>query len=667
MPKIMLDSHQLAQATSLEGKNTLSITWYLPLETAQDHVTLRHLSYWLGHEFPSGLCQHLKTEGYAYSVGANYIPFANIGLKMLNLELTPKGVAQLQDCLALIDAYLEFLRTSDADPDWIAQQQNIVENHWKSMTFEASLEQGFNLAQALQAESLRTFPFHSQWPTQDTVTLAKKALEHIHVQTGSKVLFIAETQEGPLSQPVEKRVEPWSQTPYEIRVVSSSKASPEAIKWSKTLDNPFLPQTLPVFQQIEASSTAKVIDTELGPFIQYENAFCGGLKDSLYMAVQLNEQELSNSKGFWCLFERSFNEKNYKLYQHAQEASQSVSLSREENGFSLIFTGYNTASGPKVIEELFASWLQFDLTFEAFERYKAELIENFTAMDKAGPLDRFRNLAGAHLLENKLLPSQMVECLEQLSFDDFCKMHQQVLQSPLSFVMMGVSSKEAEWTACFNRISKLFVNISKPVIADFPKAPFPINWKKTISQELIDYHSQQEGNLAVFIWPIAQKDSFKASLSFEIFQPVLSSSAFTNLRSKQQLGYIVSASKASIGQTPVFYLLVLSSNKNHEQIANAMQEEVQLWQKQVLSFSKEAFETQKARLLREYKEPIETSLEELSLLLGLWPYGKDPHLTFEQRLLELENLSFESCQSTLEKALSQAPYRIYSLPQQRQE
>lgn len=670
-----LHGHEFAQAVSDQGKNNLSIFWYIPLSKSEDTNSLGHIGSWLGHEYPGGLCQYLKNEGFAFNVFARSESMPPIGMVAINIELTPKGLAEIDKCLASLESYLQFLTQNTIDPSWMTDCQNRVKTAWQSATLEASLEQGLGLAQSLQLENLKTYPYKLQWPTPESIQTSQKMLEQIRIGTGLKVLFVADPKLTPPSTLVASKMEPWSQTRYEIRSFLDKDDFVPSARWAYGLKNPFLPQELPAFSHQSLDKVASVTSCEFGDFIHYSNAFCGGLRDSLYVSLKCQESASTNNEAnsitpkkidpeaFWILFTKCMDEQNLVLYEQASEAGQNLALSSESGGLSLLINGYSTLSGPKVLQEFFESLLKVETSADRFEQHKAELIEDLAALDRCGPSERIRYILRTHFLDNTLSTTELTERLSAISYSDFLRMHEQFLKSPVTMRAMATSSQKELWIETLNQISHLFVKNQKQTSEAFPSPLFVTKWKSKPKKVIKDYHSREEGNLSLFVWPLNESDHFKEQLSVEMLQPSLSTEAFTHLRSEKQLGYVVQAGQALVSQRPVLFLLVLSSNKSPEEVTQAMKEEVNLWKNHVSSLSKEEFEKNKERLKKEYQEPIETSIDDLKRSLSLWSKNEDPYTLWQTKVEQLQSLSLEESRLCLQELLSQEPYYVYCLPQ----
>jgi insulysin len=677
LPQFSYDTHYFVKQLALDGKNTLDIHWPIEIKDPETGLAVSHLNTWICQEIEGGLCSFLKEQGYALSITSFFYYKANMGVLFLSIDLTDKGIKEIKPCLEACQSYLDFLGKTEISPNWLIDQQNIVQNNWASATFEASLSQGFYLADALADENLETYPYRSKWPTQSSVEKAQEIARGLFCEKAFKLISVTDENLLPESKKIQSNVEPWSQSPYDIIDISKETSDEKhsidfsKVKWVSTGDNPFLPQTLPGFTKLDPSESATVINEAFGNLIYYSNAFEGGLNDSLLWVIKVEDKtKLIDSKVFWPLFQKIAQEKLFSFFEKAIEAGQSLRFSPESEGLSLSITGYSSSTQQQVMKDFFAQIMNLEITQSLFENQKQLLADNIQASLKKGPSEQFVSLGNQTFLEDVLSLSETAKKIQAIDFKTFQQMYKAFTQAPIHFEVVAISTQEPHvWTECLSKIHKSCKEGEFTASKEFPQYPFKKKWKDSISKTTTAWHEQNEGNLMTLIWDLPELngvDAEKTLLKLKLFESDLHSSAFHNLRTQQQLGYIVQAGIRSIGNKPCLILLVLSSNKTPAEIASAMEKEILEWKDQISKTDRSSFNALKERLQEKMNQPVETSYAKLQGVLALWPQDKDPYIIIERQKKSLDELSYEETLKTCLEILNKEPYQLNCLPQQSQ-
>ena len=95
------------------------------------------------------------------------------------------------------------------------------------------------------------------------------------------------------------------------------------------------------------------------------------------------------------------------------------------------------------------------------------------------------------------------------------------------------------------------------------------------------------------------EDSIIEKISFSIFKKLISSPFYHELRTEQQLGYIVGAQNLSTRNTPILGLLIQSPNKDTKTLTQAMEIFLKEQERSLQNLSDEDFLEAKSTLLNE--------------------------------------------------------------------
>lgn len=123
MPYAEDQLQKLVFAKPVMSTHSLELRFLYPDETDQYEVQpARYLSHLIGHEGPGSILAYIKAKGWAVGLSAGYRNVCpGSALFVTSVSLTPKGLEQYQEVVKVIFQYISILRETQAQ-QWIYQE-----------------------------------------------------------------------------------------------------------------------------------------------------------------------------------------------------------------------------------------------------------------------------------------------------------------------------------------------------------------------------------------------------------------------------------------------------------------------------------------------------------------------------------------------------------------
>ncbi|CAJ1363986.1 unnamed protein product, partial [Effrenium voratum] len=507
--------------------------WQVPLWKSKPGHYASHV---LGHEGSGSLLAHLKELGWATALSAGTEEFGCFSQFQVWMSLTEEGLKHIQEIGQRLFAYLALMRSVPV-PDWVLEEsQKLQEVKFRFAHDMQPYSLVSRLARNLQhypPEEVLSAPVLLDAPNAQS---AEEFLQHLTVQNlrlelvakcfaercaASDPWYGGQFQRGPLESA-------W-------RDAWAKAAAREAEGFRLTLPKPnvFVPEDL-TLKKSEAPALPSQLPGEIRMFYRPDDRF---LQPKSYIAFKFecprtSESALNNllSK-LWCAcIQEELNEFAYD----ASEAGLSYSLSATSTGIALKVAGFSDKL-PTLLEAVVdkmqtaISARSFGLVRDRWERgLKNEALQR--------PCDLASRKSRELLYSFAFPPEEQLEALAGVKLED--------VQAEQRKLFRG-ASLEALFTGNVDpETCRRLAQIPNHLAAKDPEAPklrqeaqLPPGtslWKLPVT-------NPEERNSCVCM-ELQLKPSLQQSIFTSLLVRMLNPKVFEELRTKQQLGYIVQLS-----------------------------------------------------------------------------------------------------------------------------
>lgn len=540
---------------SLQDRRQLR--FYFPIPDPTDEYRTKPtqlIAHLLGDEGDGSLLAVLREAGLADGLSAGVgRGDGNEALFTVSISLTPAGAERLDDIEATLFAAIEQIR-ADGLAEWRYDEQ-------KSLS-----EQAFRFQQhgAPQQEATRLAMSLSRYPVED-VQYAAYRMDGMDSERQQRYLD-ALTQDNMLrfySAPdVESdTVSPWfntqwkEQPPTAIGQALSGLALPEP--------NPFIASDLTLQGGQDEQPTALIETPTFTTWHMQDSRFN---TPSVEWRVSLQHPSASYSAEEAVLtrllagwLNDSLNESLYPAWI----AGQSFSAYAHARGMTLSFSGWRDGQTP-LIEQALEQLQQADISTGAFERVRYQLQREWRNAPQASLTGQASRALGEALLTPQWSTAELLEASQRLEKRHLENFRRRFLDD-LYIDAMAVGNLNAEQAQEQANLIRgaLTPRLTRDDIP--PLTPLEVSSES----EILHPHSTREESL-VLRYLQGRDTSVEEQARLSVLAQWLDTPFYQQLRTEEQLGYIVNAGYSPMLEAPGISLIVQSPDVDSSTIAERM-------------------------------------------------------------------------------------------------
>ncbi|RNF74723.1 peptidase M16 [Marinomonas rhizomae] len=599
---------QLQFVRSLIDNSTLN--FYYPIDAqGKNYKTqpTRYLSYILGNENKGSLYASLKSEGLINGISASTsTDYGDNALFSVRIALTDEGLKKVDTVAKRFFATLSTLKSSPINPLYLQEGLKLSQLMFNNQSYVNPQ----SLARSLSARILKT-------PTEDILSCYrlesaanKSQVRHLLKQLSQDNLLVQLTSNHEFPESWAKqtpiwKIEPWYQSSYSNNYFSQLfldiiNLSVKSTQVSLPEKNNFIPESLDLINKKDPSPTI-IFQKEGFTYWNKSDSSFGKPTAMNFLAIRFadaaNTPKHTLLNKLWSrLFNDSISELTYAPYI----AGLGYAFYPHANGATLRTSGYSDKQSAYVtwlIDQLFL----FRPTPERFKQAKAQLAKDLSNQKSRQAYRNASSALSTLITKNSFTTKQLEGALEKLSLED---LQQYTKRARERFDIVGYSTgnltkEQAEKLA--NAIYERFSNRLTP------RKPLEIETKNLTSQQNYHYQFESTSDDKVVLYALIDTSAqltpkaIKEKAYFSILRKLLNSPFYQELRTNQQLGYIVGAQNLSIRNTPILGLLVQSPNTDTLSIIRAIEDFLKEQSKRLPNISEKDFSQAKSALLSELK------------------------------------------------------------------
>ena len=540
---------------SLQDRRQLR--FYFPVPDPTDEYRTKPtqlIAHLLGDEGDGSLLAVLREAGLADGLSAGVgRGDGNEALFTVSISLTPAGAERLDDIEATLFAAIEQIR-ADGLAEWRYDEQ-------KSLS-----EQAFRFQQhgAPQQEATRLAMSLSRYPVED-VQYAAYRMDGMDSERQQRYLD-ALTQDNMLrfySAPdVESdTVSPWFNTQWKEQPPTATGQALSGLALPEP--NPFIASDLTLQGGQDEQPTALIETPTFTTWHMQDSRFN---TPSVEWRVSLQHPSASYSAEEAVLtrllagwLNDSLNEPLYP----ARIAGQSFSAYAHARGMTLSFSGWRDGQTP-LIEQAIEQLQQADISTGAFERVRYQLQREWRNAPQASLTGQASRALGEALLTPQWSTAELLEASQRLEKRHLENFRQRFLDD-LYIDAMAVGNLNAEQAQEQANLIRgaLTPRLTRDDIP--PLTPLEVSSES----EILHPHSTREESL-VLRYLQGRDTSVEEQARLSVLAQWLDTPFYQQLRTEEQLGYIVNAGYSPMLEAPGISLIVQSPDVDSSTIAERM-------------------------------------------------------------------------------------------------
>tara|TARA_Y100000588_G_scaffold97447_1_gene105869 strand:+ start:66338 stop:69046 length:2709 start_codon:yes stop_codon:yes gene_type:complete len=532
----------------------LIISFAMPsIDAFYKHKTVSFLAHLLGYEGPGSLHSLLKNQGWinALSAGGG-INGSNFKDFNISLALTDEGIEYYQDIVETVFAYIALIKCHDDKlPPLYRDKQTLLQ-----IAFD-------------NQERVRLL----DWVSGISVNMHHYPSEHYlygdYLMTGFNSQQFAEVLQWLTPQNmrlvlIHPGVEPsrytkWYNTPYRINALDKDWLTAlESIDtplntMSLPSTNPYLQRPCVLHELVAPGNKPQKLATHPGlNFWFKQDATYRVAKGHFYLALDSelavkDVQHMALTRLFADLFIDCVAEQFYP----AELAGLNYHISSHQGGLTLHTAGLSS-SQLELVQGLLQALFHADICTKRFAEYKKQLVRHWQNSNQNKPVSEIFSRIGAQIMPWNPTPTELAQALKSTSYMQFKQFRQAFFESVHVEAFLHGNWRPAD-AYDFLRLVQSHLRTR----ASIDSISRPLN---EITQVDTHHLKLQCSDNAMVIYYQAQTADIKEKVLMMVVNHLINQPYFHQLRTQQQLGYLVGAGYAPFNSRAGLAFYVQSPN-----------------------------------------------------------------------------------------------------------
>ncbi|SHI08799.1 insulinase family protein [Ferrimonas marina] len=535
----------------LKKSRQLTLTFPLgALDAWYRHKPLTYLSYMLGYEGSGSLLSALKEEDLVSELSAGGgINGYNFKDYNVSYRLTEKGLAEQDRILAMTFQYIALMREQGI-ADWRYQErQTLLERAFRFQESTKPLDLASHLAINMHHYEPQDWVYGDYRMDGLDQALAMEILDQF-VPENARLTLVHPDCEG------DRRAK-WYDTPYRLEPIGEQRKA----SWLSGPRDPRLALPEPneyICDLLEPRPEPSASDDPM-PIYQSERLTLWHKKDDqfnvpkahLFVALDSeacheNAKAAAQTRLYIAILMDSLTELTYQ----AEVAGLNYNVYPHQGGLTLHLSGF-TGGQEKLLDLLLHHARQRQFTEARFQELKSQLLRSWNGVRISRPVSRLFNALTTTLQKRSFDPLRMAEELESVTLE---QLHQHIdgIYRHLhveALVYGDWLRSEADGLA--QRLEHTLTQVGGPG-QEVKRQLVSIKGQGTIHREIESSHQDS----AILVYYQSRRNDLKKMALFCLLNHTISSDFFYELRTKQQLGYMVGTSYVPMNRCPgiIFYI-----------------------------------------------------------------------------------------------------------------
>lgn len=538
------------------SQRQLLLSFPMPDYSREYHAKpLHYISNLIGHEGEGSLLSLLKTQGWADGLGAGMgITYRGGAAFSVSVSLTEKGMQEREQVLEKLFEYIQMLNTQGPQQALYDEQAQLAELSFRfrpdvqPMSYVTGLSSAMHLFEP--QDILRGNYIMADFQPEQIDTIQQRYLnpENVVVTVVGKDV------------PVDRHSE-FYQTPYSVQQLAQGEGDWRGAQRAKPDARLHLP----------APNTFIAENVELVPLAQNNPAVPSLVKDSENLRIWFRQDgEFRVPRGamyanfrsarvsdtadnaaaaqlYVSLLQDAVNEYTYPAYL----AGLNFSLFSHSRGISLKVSGYNDKQ-LTLLGRMVESVASAELDTHRFDNIRAAMIRQLENTKTARAFRQVVGDARQLVLSGQFDEKELIAALQGMSPESVEAYAQTFWSSTDVDVMLNGNYQASVVRGVESALQPLLAKSRTP-------QPPQLQVVKLAAGEKLVYSAEVEHNDAVLFWYLQGPDDSMTSRAMSALSgQVVSADYFEELRTEQQLGYVVSAFSWPQLQVPALVFMVQS-------------------------------------------------------------------------------------------------------------
>ncbi|CAH0533994.1 Protease 3 [Vibrio stylophorae] len=515
---------------------------------------LSYIAHLLGDEGPGSLMAYLKKQGWitALSAGGG-LSGSNFREFSISVALTEEGLSQTDTIAEACFAYLQLIRERGIDAWRYQEKHAVMEMAFRYQEPTKPLDTVSYLATNLHHYAPEDVIYGDYVMNEFNAEQVRSLLDKL---TPNNMRLTLVTREPKQAIEWDQRAD-WYATPYHCAPLSEAQLA----RWQQPAmipalalapENPFIPERLSPLPIEKPQSIPQLLENRPGFRLWHkQDTIFNVPKGILFVAIDspvavASVENIVRTRLCVELLMDAINESAYP----AEVAGISYNLYAHQGGVTLQLSGFSEKQ-PELLQLIIQRFVTRHFKTERFESIKTQLKRSWTNASQEKPISQlFNQLTGILQPNNPCYPA-LLRALEQVEVDQLGPFVDAMLKEIFVevFVYGNWHRDQARHIA---QDLKEALRVENQSYIETGKPLAKIHGRGT----LIHPYNVDHEDSAVLVYHQSESTSAQAIATFLLTNHLMSATFFHELRTKQQLGYMVGTGNLPLNQHPglIFYI-----------------------------------------------------------------------------------------------------------------
>ncbi|SIN76220.1 insulinase family protein [Salinivibrio sp. ES.052] len=593
------EQHQWVTIEPLKEVRKLTLAFSVPEHPTQYRTKpLSYIAHLLGYEGPGSLMSLLKNKGYINTLSAGGgISGRDFREFTLGFALTELGLSHIDDIITHVFQAMALIRR-DGIQAWRYQEKRQVQE--LAFHYQDALRPIDTVSQAVM--NMHHYApddvlYGDYMMTEFDQNQIQTMLQHMTVDN-VRVMLVAKG----FSYDHQAN---WYQTPYSVKRFSAQQIA----KWKTdytspalTLPdpNPYIADALHPLAVEPGSGDAPSLVEELPGFRLWhgqEPHFCVP-KGHIYIAID-SPHAVATVKNIVMTrlsVEMLLEALNEQAYQ-AEIAGINYNLYAHQGGVTLTLSGFNDKQ-PLLLELILQAFSRRSFNPERFDTIKAQLKRSWENAEKNKPLSQLYNSMTGLLQPNNPPYHALLSALDTVSLGDLPRFVDAMLAT-LHVDMFVYGNWHRHHAQALAETVKDTLRVKGQAYQESVRPLTLLDGVGTVSFERELGHAES----ALLVYYQSASTEPEAVATYTLANHLMSATFFNELRTKQQLGYMVGANNLPLNRHPGLIFYVQSPMAGPELLMGAIDDFLNAFFMVLLEMTDARWQSSKQSLLAQVREP----------------------------------------------------------------
>ncbi|WP_087020356.1 insulinase family protein [Thaumasiovibrio subtropicus] len=612
-------------------KDVRKLTLSFALPNIDEHYRVKPLSYiahLIGYEGPGSLMSSLKSQELINALAAGGgLSGSNFREFTISVNLTPKGLSRIDEIVEEIFSYIARVRTTGLQSWRYDEKCAVLESAFRFQEKSRPLDTVSYLVLNLLNYAPEDIVYGDYMMQAYDEGLIIGLLDLL-IPANMRLTMVARGVET-------DRVAKWYDTPYAVEPFTPLQLK----KWSNAMlspqhqlptQNPFITESLDPKPIEDSAGELPTLLQELPGFRLWhkQDSEFHLPKGVMYIAIDSPAAVASVRsivKTRLCV-EMLLEACNEAAYQ-AEIAGLGYNLYAHQGGVTLQLSGFSQKQ-PLLLQLLLDKFTRRDFNEERFHFIKAQMTRNWQNATKEKPISQLFNTLSGLLQPNNPPYAELLRELETITLEELPSFVESILSElHIDAFIYGDWLKSDAL-----KIAETLKDTFRVIDQKYGEVERPLHRLEGLGTGLHELKIDHDDS-AILVYYQSPNKSPKAVATYTLANHLMSATFFHQLRTKQQLGYMVGTANMPLNRYPGIIFYIQSPLKGTEDLHYAIDEFINAFALELLELSDEQWESSKAGLIAQISEP-DTNLRARAQRYWVAIGNKDTEFNHRQKVAD---------------------------------